>query len=298
MQGHGYGEAGHGSFTTLGDPSLLHSALLNLGVNTRDAMPEGGTISFRLEHRTLAADEARQLELAPGPYLELSVTDNGTGMDGATLARIFDPFFTTKERGTGLGLAAAYGTLRAHGGSLTASALPGKGSCFSLLLPFSPPPAAALPVARPHALSVLVIDGDPVVCESTARALGRMGHRPITSAPVEALALLESGRSSWRGGEKRANDVQLVILDRDAAQVNGKDLVAGVRSLAPGVPLLLLAGYGEPAAEGSVSGTEALPVLGKPFGQKELEQAIATVRGAGLAPVTPPVGPSRSARPG
>jgi DNA-binding NtrC family response regulator len=166
--------------------------------------------------------------------------------------------------------------------------LPGKGSCFSLLLPFSPPPAAALPVARPHALSVLVIDGDPAVCESTARALGRMGHRPITSAPVEALALLE----------KRASDVQLVILDRAAAKVSGKDLVAGVRSLAPGVPVLLLAGYGEPAAEGSVSGIEALPVLGKPFGQKELEQAIATVRGAGLAPVTPPAGPSRSARPG
>ena len=128
-------ERGPGSFVTAGDPSLLHSALLNLGVNARDAMPQGGTLIFGLQRRSLTAAEAGAMELAPGPHLELSVTDTGAGMDSDTLTHIFDPFFTTKEGGTGLGLSAVYGTVRAHGGSLTATSTPARGSCFRLLLP-------------------------------------------------------------------------------------------------------------------------------------------------------------------
>jgi signal transduction histidine kinase len=143
-------EQGPGSFSTIGDPSLLHSALLNLGVNARDAMPAGGSVTFRLERRSVAPDEASSLDLRPGPHLELSVSDTGTGMDGETLSRIFDPFFTTKKGGTGLGLAAAYGTLRAHGGALTATSTPSRGSCFRLLLPALDPgqAEAADPPAR------------------------------------------------------------------------------------------------------------------------------------------------------
>jgi signal transduction histidine kinase/CheY-like chemotaxis protein len=275
-------EAEPGSFTTRGDPSLLHSALLNLGVNARDAMAGGGTITFRLAHVTMDREEARRLELDPGAYLELSVTDTGTGMDADTLARIFDPFFTTKDAGTGLGLAAAYGTLRAHGGSLSVSSQPGQGSRFRLLLPISEPPRPSA-ASVPRSLSVLVVDGDPTVCESTARVLTRLGHRPSISVPRQALAALG----------KQAGGIQLVILDRAAAFADGQDLVAGLRAVAPGVPLLLLSGYGDASPAG---GIQDLVVLGKPFGQDELAQAIASV--GTTAAFRPAAGMPRTATPG
>jgi DNA-binding NtrC family response regulator len=128
-----------------------------------------------------------------------------------------------------------------------------------------------------------VVDGDPTVCESTARVLTRMGHRPTVSVPGQALAVLG----------KQVGDIQLVILDRAAAFAEGQDLVAGVRGVAPGVPLLLLSGYGDASP---ALGTQDLVVLGKPFGQQELAQAIAST--GFVAGLRPAAGTPRTATPG
>ena len=138
-----------GTATVLGDRTQLQNAILNLAVNARDAMPDGGNLTFATSVRTISPQDASAYpyKVAPGPYLELSVIDTGIGMDEAVKARIFEPFFTTKEKGkgTGLGLASVYGTIKSHNGHIEMETAPGKGTSFHAFLPIVEKPQEEKP---------------------------------------------------------------------------------------------------------------------------------------------------------
>jgi signal transduction histidine kinase len=263
------------------DPNQLELALLNLVINARDATPGAGEI--RVAAR---GDEARPRPgeaLAPGPYVVLSVTDEGEGMDEATLARAAEPFFTTKGvgKGTGLGLSMVHGLAEQSGGRLALRSRKGVGTVAELWLRPAPPserPAAAAdpgpPAQASRRLSVLLVDDDPLVLASTAGMLEELGHGVVEAeGPAPALDRVRSGLP-----------VDLVVTDYGMPGMSGTDLTRELRRLRPGLPVILATGYGDMPAEPPRGVTS----LRKPFGQAVLgaaiEDSIARVAGKALSP--------------
>lgn len=250
----------------LGDPTQIELAVLNLAINARDAMPDGGQLSIRAEPVTLTADP----ELAAGDYVRISVTDTGTGMPPDVAARAFDPFFTTKPvgKGTGLGLSMVYGVARQSGGRAEIDTVPGRGTTVSMLLKAIPAEAeAAVPtVTDPSAgrrLRVLVVDDDEDVRLMTASMLEDLGHRPIAVGSGEAaLALLSSGPPD------------LIVLDFLMPGMNGAALAAAIRERGITAPILFATGFADTAQLDDVLGADAT-MLRKPYDLGSLAAAIA-----------------------
>ncbi len=249
------------------DASQLELAVLNLALNARDAMPEGGEIAIAAAEREVRPGEAPGL--APGPYVVLSLADTGQGMDEATLAQAMEPFFTTKGlgKGTGLGLSMVHGLAAQSGGRLVLHSSPGAGTVAELWLPraapgaLPEPPELAAP-GRPagRSAAVLVVDDDTLVLASTAAMLEALGHRPVQAGSgEEALALLREGAG-----------VDLVLSDYGMPGMNGLQLAEALAALRPGLPVLIATGYGE-----LPEGAAGLARLSKPFGAEALGQAIA-----------------------
>ena len=245
------------------DRNQLELALLNLVVNARDAMPDGGVL-------TITADAPRPAEplppdLEPGAYLRLSVQDTGAGMDEATLARAVEPFFSTKGlgKGTGLGLSMVHGLAAQLGGALRISSRPGVGTRIELWLPRAAPgdvPVEPYEGRRQAAVTaesglVLLVDDEELVRSSTAQMLGEMGYAVVEAESAgEALDLLDGGL-----------DVQLVITDHLMPGMTGVELIEVLRRRKVRAPVLLASGYAD------VEGLAAdLPRLNKPFRQAEL----------------------------
>ncbi|MCO6418169.1 response regulator [Siccirubricoccus sp. KC 17139] len=266
----------------LADANQLELALLNLVVNARDAMPEGGVV-------TIGATLPRRAE--EQGLIALTVTDTGTGMDAATLAQAMKPFFTTKGagRGTGLGLAMVQGLAAQSGGRFLLRSAPGQGTVAELWLPGAAaaepaaPSAAPAPAATPGpALAVLLVDDDPLVLASLAEMLADLGHRTVTAASgPEALARLDATAR-----------FDLVITDHAMPGMTGLQLAEALARLRPGLPVLLATGYAE--LDGACPA--GLTCLAKPFSQETLAQAIRDCLAApapgGPGPPEPP-GPSR-----
>ncbi len=250
------------------DPHQLELALLNLAVNARDAMPLGGTLTVTLTQDQVGADPP--VELAPGPYLRLDVTDTGVGMDAATLRRAVEPFFSTKDpdKGTGLGLSMVHGLAAQSGGTLQLGSQPGAGTTASLWLPLAETtPSAAeeqMPTAaeRPsrHA-TILVVDDDILVRLGTACLLEELGHTVVEAG--DGPAALEILRE--RG------DIDLLVTDYAMPGMNGVALVLAARERRPGLPALLVTGYAELLASSPI----ALPRLIKPYREAELAACVA-----------------------
>jgi hypothetical protein len=273
----------------LGDATQIHQALLNLCVNARDALPEGGTLTLAAENVTL--DEgyaALEPEAKPGEYVRVSVTDTGTGIAPEHLDRIFDPFFTTKEigAGTGLGLATVLGIVRGHGGFVHVNSRVGQGTSFELYFPASPEAkAGGTPVREappPHGQGelVLVVDDEASVREMVRQILEKHGYRTIVAREgTEALALF---------GEHR-DEVRVVITDMMMPGMDGVKLVRALRQLDARLPILGMTGLGERAG---VKGLEALKlpvVLDKPFTMVNLLAAMSqTLAGPDQAPEAGP----------
>ena len=252
-----------------GDPNQLELALLNLVLNARDAMPEGGTIVLSARQETIGPDNPDRL--APGDHVCISVADTGEGMDEATLARAAEPFFTTKGvgRGTGLGLSMVHGVAEQSGGRLLLRSRPGEGTTAEIWL--RPADLAAVvdqalpeetgaPVrARP--LTILVVDDDALVLMNTAAMLDDLGHEVLeASSGQQALRVLRRGKP-----------VDLVLTDQVMPGMTGLDLLAEIAAEWPGVPVVLASGYAELPA-----GTDPdLPRLAKPFQQEALARAVA-----------------------
>jgi signal transduction histidine kinase len=246
------------------DRNQLELALLNLGLNARDAMPQGGELAI-----TARVAEGRDLpdHLTSGGYVHLSVADTGMGMDAGTLRRASEPFFSTKPagKGSGLGLSMVHGLTLQSGGAMHIVSHPGEGTVVSLWLPIAADmvdanrPAAA-PIAAPTSRSrVLLVDDDPLVLSATADMLRELGHEPVgIMSAKRAIEFL-------RGGER----ADLAILDYAMPEMSGAALAEQLRAASPGLPLLLATGYSE-----TEKGGPNLPRLDKPYTIAELARQI------------------------
>ncbi|MFC7399861.1 PAS domain S-box protein [Chelatococcus sp. GCM10030263] len=253
------------------DPNQLETALLNLVVNARDAMPEGGTIRISARHETIGSTS---LPLREGEYVCLQVADTGEGMDKETLQRATEPFFTTKGvgKGTGLGLPMVHGLAAQSGGRLDIHSRKGEGTTIELWLPIAPADqVAAGPSSEPavapgpdvQPLEILVVDDDGLVLMNTAAMLEDLGHVVLQAT---------SGRQALEEFERHP-DIDLVITDQAMPHMTGLQLIEAMRSVRPDLPVIVATGYAEmPPLPGP-----ALPRLAKPFSQEDLARSVTAV---------------------
>ncbi|MDC7713817.1 PAS-domain containing protein [Vogesella sp. LYT5W] len=257
----------------MADANQLESAILNLVLNARDAMPDGGRLQIAANVETLDARAAAEWQLAAGDYIRIDVTDNGCGMTPEVQLRVFEPFFTTKRfgSGSGLGLAMVYGFARQSGGQVSVSSQPGGGSVFSLRLP------RTTPTAQPHGLLdfsgraggrerplVLLVEDDPEVRRVVQRQLSALGY-PVVEAENgdEAATLLAS-----------IADIGLLLSDIVMpGRLGGRQLAALARQQRPEIRILLMSGYAAPA-EGADDQTRDIPLLAKPFTEAQLGRML------------------------
>ncbi|HSI17365.1 MAG TPA: PAS domain-containing protein [Sphingomonas sp.] len=264
-----------GLWTILVDPNQLENAILNLCINARDAMPEGGRITIETANAVLDLAAAGEVDLPPGEYVSLCVTDTGTGMDAETIERAFDPFFTTKPlgEGTGLGLSMIYGFVRQSGGQVRICSEPGQGTTMCLYLPRTeaeeardePGHHAPVAGASDAGETVLVVDDEPAVRILIAEVLADLGYRAIEARDGPAgLAILESDAR-----------VDLLITDVGLPHgMNGRQLADAARVGRPDLKVLFITGYAENAVIGNGQLAPGMHVLTKPFDMDALATRI------------------------
>jgi len=259
-----------------GDPTQLQNVLLNVGINARDAMPDGGTLTFALSSCQLDESFSRQslFEITPGVYAHLSVTDTGAGMAPEVAAHIFEPFFTTKAEGhgTGMGLAAAFGAMKSHKGAIEVVTVPGKGSTFSFYLPLIEPGPDAARTPRQVAGTadrlkghVLIVDDEEEVAD--------VGRR-LTEALGCQVTVSRDGREAIETYRRLKESIDLVILDLIMPEMNGTEVMKVLRTIRPDVKVLVSSGYVQEAQEVLKAG--AIGFVPKPFTMEDLRLALAT----------------------
>jgi signal transduction histidine kinase/CheY-like chemotaxis protein len=225
----------------VGDPSQLQSALLNLGINSSQAMSEGGTLSF--SSRLIEVDEVfcqtSIFDLQPGQYLEIEVSDSGCGIPSDYCDKIFEPFFTTKKqgKGTGLGLSAVYGTIKQHAGSITVYSELGVGTTFKILLPLAMEEATA--VSAPQELlrgegTILIVDDEEVMRVTACAILENLGY---------SIILAENGEDAISIFKGNQGSIDLIVLDMMMPVMNGKDCFMALQQLDPQVRVVLSSGF-------------------------------------------------------
>jgi PAS domain S-box-containing protein len=255
------------------DEAQLELALMNLIINARDAMPEGGTVTVTGENRLLEDDGG--LGLKPGEYIRLAVTDTGSGIPADILEQVMEPFFTTKDvgKGTGLGLSMVYGFVKQSGGAIRMDSQLGQGTRVEIWMPRAPEASdlssqdsalASTPTAG-GSLRVLLIDDHPGVRATTAAMIEDLGHQVLQSGEAgELLGHIEID----------PNGYDLLITDYAMPLVSGADLIRRARDKCPGLPAIIITGYAE--LESIARRPEDVQVLAKPFTPIQLEAAIAT----------------------
>ncbi len=257
------------------DPGQLENALLNLCINARDAMPQGGTITLETANQWLDAEAAAAQDIPPGPYVLLSVTDTGTGMSPEVMSKAFDPFFTTKPmgQGTGLGLSMIYGFAKQSGGQVRASSVVGQGSTLCIYLPRFEGEAVTedIDVCRLQSPvctaseTVLVVDDEPTVRMLLMDVLAEQGYTVLEAADsVAGLKLLRS-------------DVHIDLLITDVGLpggMNGRQMADAGREVRPDLKTLLITGYAENAALGQGDLGTGMWVLTKPFAVDALTSRV------------------------
>ncbi|XDF37785.1 ATP-binding protein [Paracidovorax avenae] len=266
-----------GLWTTHVDPHQLESALLNLCINSRDAMPGGGRLTIETANAWMDERAGRERDLPPGQYVSLCVTDTGTGMAPEVMRRIFEPFFTTKPigMGTGLGLSMVYGFARQSGGQVRAYSEPGMGTTMCIYLPRheaqpeeSDVPALHLPEAGEGSGVVLVVDDEPSVRSLVVEVLHEMGYHTIEAHDgPSALQVLQS-----------RTHLDLLITDVGLpGGMNGRQLADGGRLTRPDLQILFITGYAENAAVGNGHLERGMHVLTKPFTLDALAHRVRTL---------------------
>jgi PAS domain S-box-containing protein len=267
----------------LADPTLINQALLNLCLNARDAMPDGGTLTIRAAPALVAADEAgRHPDARPGSYVRLTVADTGLGMTPEVKARIFEPFYTTKPvgQGTGLGLPMVHGIVKQHGGWIECDTAPGRGTRFDLYLPRAVLPAlsngaAARPADRPAipppdistphpdgSRTVLLVDDEDMI-----RHLGRSVLEAAGYAVLEA----RDGAAAVDLFRREHDRIDLVILDLTMPRLSGRDAFRSMTAIAPDARVLFSSGY---SADDMSDVSGAVGLLAKPYRPQDLVSAV------------------------
>ncbi len=251
------------------DPTQIELVILNLAINARDAMPSGGTVTIE------TVNIPRGSDLIPAEWGEamdavgISLSDTGTGMDAATLAKVFEPFFTTKEigKGSGLGLSQVHGVVQQSGGAIRIESQPGVGTTVRLYFPRAAQmsiteAAGTQPMAMDFVGSVLVVDDDADVRETTVQMLRYAGYQ---------VAEAESGPAAWEALDKGAV-YDLMVVDVAMAEVNGFETVRRAREKRPGLRVLFVTGYAETSALDTQAGHD--PLIKKPFAVAALVEAV------------------------
>jgi CheY-like chemotaxis protein len=249
---------------------------MNLSLNARDAMPRGGRLTISIETVDL---DAVFIETHPqaraGHFVRLRVTDNGIGMDSATLGRIFEPFFTTKDigKGTGLGLATAYGIVKQHEGWLEVNSEPGKGSTFDVFLPASgkvpdlveEEAVAAAPVAG-GSETILIVEDEPVLRSMARDILEECGYRILEAS---------SGREALDVWTQHAKEIDLLLTDMVMPDgISGADLVEKLLASRPRLKIVFTSGYTADAVNQEMLTRSGASFLSKPYAQAELARAV------------------------
>ena len=267
---------------TRADSSQFQSAIVNMAVNSRDAMPQGGKLVVETRNIVFGREDTDvQSELKPGDYVQLSISDTGAGMPPEVRDRVFEPFFTTKEkgRGTGLGLAMVYGFVKQSGGHVTIYSEVGLGTTINLHLPRADAASDAAvssavntdPDPDPEAReTVLVVEDDERVRQLTIRRLKMIGYQVIEASDgPSALEILERG-----------DEIDLVFTDLVMpGGLSGREVAIRARQLRPGIKVLLTSGYAEELVRGDDLQREQLKVLRKPYQQADLAAALRDVLG-------------------
>ncbi len=232
----------HDLWTVVGDPTQIHQVLLNLCVNARDAMPNGGTLAISAENRHLDAHYAAlNLEAKAGPYVYLQVEDSGAGMPAAVIEKIFDPFFTTKEigKGTGLGLSTSMAIVKSHGGFIRVYSEPGNGTKFKVFLPAQieateeTAPKIAVELPRGHGELVLVVDDEASVRVITQATLASYGYRVVLACDgAEAVVIYAS----------RQTEIAVVLTDMTMPVMDGAATIQVLKKINPAVRIIAASG--------------------------------------------------------
>jgi signal transduction histidine kinase len=256
---------------TQADPGQFQSAIVNLAVNGRDAMPKGGKLIIETRNVILDADQlGADFDVIPGEYVQLSVSDTGTGMPPEVRERVFEPFFTTKEkgRGTGLGLSMVYGFIKQAQGHVTIYSELGHGTTFNLYFPRfagasanQPSPAGDSQTDLDARETVLVVEDDPGVRELTVTRLKALGYKVVEAANgSKAIDVLESGEP-----------VDLVFTDLlMPGGLSGRDVAVAANEIRPGIRVLLTSGYTEDLVHDDDARVAGLKILRKPYRQADL----------------------------
>jgi two-component system, cell cycle sensor histidine kinase and response regulator CckA len=257
------------------DPGQLEQVIVNLGVNARDAMPDGGTLLIETKAVNKADVRAMRSEILPiGDYALLSITDAGTGIAKEHLAKIFEPFFTTKEvgKGTGLGLSTVYGIVKQSGGFIFADSEIGKGTRFDIYLPVHeggmPPPVTLATLDAPPkdvwgTGRLLIVEDEPMVRAVAERALARQGYTVETACDgEEALALFAEGKS-----------YDLVVSDVVMPNMDGPAMARELRKQRPDMRILFMSGYAEEQLRQSIN-LDKVAFLPKPFSVQQIAEAV------------------------
>ncbi|MBW4054260.1 MAG: response regulator [Proteobacteria bacterium] len=256
-----------------GDPTLLQNALLNLGVNARDAMPDGGVITFSTANVELDSGycEASTFDISPGSYIEIGVSDTGTGISKEILQHIFEPFFTTKEigKGTGLGLAVVYGSITDHHGCINIFSEPGTGTIFKLYLPVSCE-KKALDISSEELIcgsgGILFVDDEEILRTLGLDLLEGLGYR---------VYLAEDGEQAVEVYEREKKDISLIIMDMLMPRMGGKETLVRLKKSYPDIRVLISSGFHQQETVDELIKLGAKGFLQKPYLRQELCTAVA-----------------------
>ncbi len=254
--------------SVVADKGQIEQVILNLCLNARDAMPNGGRIEIVVGTRKMADADPNSTELNPGDYLELIVRDSGIGISDAVIERLFEPFFTTKGlgQGTGMGLAVAYGIIKQHGGTITVHSEKRKGSEFVILLPLDDgelkgKPVNSIPIIPKGSGTVLLAEDDPDVRRIGVQVLNRAGYNVLEASDgVEAKALIDQHHA----------EIGLAILDVIMPRCNGRQVYEYLASHYKGIPVLFSSGYTAETLPLEITPEAGTALINKPYSAQEL----------------------------
>jgi PAS domain S-box-containing protein len=262
---------------TMGDPSQLQNALLNIAINSRDAISSTGSITFSTQILDLDQAYCSKLpyDFPPGRYLQISIADTGSGMSKETMKHIFEPFFTTKEKGkgTGMGLAAAYGIVKNHKGAIEVSSKPGQGTTFNLYLPLTDQVSVTEDRSQPAApgrlrAHILLVDDEEVILDAATQMLQSLGHH-VTPC-INGSQALAHYKQSWR-------DIDLVFLDLVMPHMGGSATFAAIRAINPQAKVILASGYTVEGEAQQLLDQGAHSFIQKPYRLADLSRMISNV---------------------
>ena len=258
------------------DAGQIEQVLVNLYINAGHAMPKGGRLHIQTTNTTLTEKEAGAVEIKPGNYVKISVTDTGIGMDRETIKKIFEPFFTTKSKqgGTGLGLASAYGIIRNHGGIINAYSEPGQGATFNIYLPSSATKEEGekdqQADKRPSSGSggVLLIDDEAMILDTASEILKMLGYVVYRAG---------SGQEGVSIYHEKKNRIDLVILDMIMPGINGPQVLKMLKEINPDVKVILSSGYSMQGEVQKVMESGCVAFIQKPYNILELSSIVQQV---------------------